>query len=78
MKGCEQKINQGMENSKEERREKQSPEMNKRQKRRMNRIFRERAESTAIPYPEVDNLYERLHSKLVLKLKSRKSSKSKQ
>ena len=41
----------------------------KRHKIRMNRLFRERAESSRIPFPEADNLYERVRSKLVTKFK---------
>ncbi len=47
--------------------EKRKP--SKRHKIRINRIFRERVGSTIPPYPEVDNLYERVRSKLVIKFK---------
>lgn len=40
----------------------------KRHKRRMNRLFRERVGGSYLPYPEVDNLYEMVRSKLVVKL----------
>ena len=36
---------------------------------RMNRLFRERVGSTFLPFPEADNLYERVRSKIVIKLK---------
>ncbi len=36
---------------------------------RMNRWFREQVGGFRIPFPEVDNLYERIRSKLVVKLK---------
>ena len=41
----------------------------KRYKIRMNRLFRERVGGTFLPFPEVDNFYERVRSKLVIKLK---------
>ena len=41
----------------------------KQHKRRMNRLFRERVGGAFLPFPEVDNLYERVRSKLVIKLK---------
>jgi len=36
----------------------------------MNRLFRERVGGSFLPFPEVENLYERVLSKLVIKLKS--------
>ena len=36
---------------------------------RMNRLFRERIRSSFLPFPEVDNFYERARSKVVVKLK---------
>ena len=41
----------------------------KRHKIRMNRLFRERVGSSFLTFPEEDNLYERLRSKLAIKLK---------
>ena len=42
----------------------------RRHKIRMNRLFRERVGSkTFLPFPEVDSAYERLRSKIVIKLK---------
>ena len=41
----------------------------KRHKIRMNRLFRERVGGAFLPFPEVDNFYERVRSKLVIKLK---------
>ena len=35
-------------------------------KRRMNRLFREEVGSRRIPHPEVDNLWERMRSRMVL------------
>ncbi len=43
------------------------PKFSKKHKRRMNRIFREVANCSKIPYPEVDNSFERIRSKLALK-----------
>ena len=40
----------------------------KRHKIRINRLFRERVGGSFLPFPEVDNLYERIRSKLVVKL----------
>lgn len=37
----------------------------RRYKIRINRVFREYGEVTRIPYPEVDNLFERIRSKIV-------------
>ena len=39
----------------------------KRHKIRMNRLFRERVGGSYLPFPEADNLYERVRSKLVIK-----------
>ena len=44
-------------------------EISKHHKIQMNRLFRERVGGTYIPYPEVDNFYERVRSKIVIKLK---------
>ena len=45
------------------------PPPSRRHKIRMNRLFRERVGGTFLPFPEEDNLYERLRSKVVVKLK---------
>ncbi len=45
------------------------PPPHKRHKIRMNRLFRERVCGTFLLFPEVDNFYERVRSKLVIKLK---------
>ena len=45
------------------------PPPTKRHKIRMNRLFRERVGGTFLPFPEADNFYERVRSKLVIKLK---------
>ena len=45
------------------------PPPDKRYKIRMNRLFRERVGGSFLPFPEEDNLYERVRSKLVIKLK---------
>ena len=45
------------------------PPPSKRHKIRMNRLFRERVGGSVLPFPEVDNVYERLRSKLVIILK---------
>ena len=45
------------------------PPPSKRHKIRMNRLFRERVGGSFLPFPEEDNLYERVRSKLVIKLK---------
>ena len=45
------------------------PSLSKRHKIRMNRLFRERVGRAFLPFPEVDNLYEKVRSKLVIKLK---------
>ena len=39
----------------------------KRHRIRMNRIFRERVGGVFLPFPEVDNIYERIRSWLVIK-----------
>ncbi len=41
----------------------------RRYKIRMNRLFRERVGGAFIPFPEADNLYERMRSKIIIKLK---------
>ena len=45
------------------------PPLSKRHKIRMNRLFRERVGGSFLPFPEDDNFYERVRSKLVTKLK---------
>ena len=45
------------------------PPLSKRHKIQMNRLFRERAGGSFLPFPEEDTLYERLRSKLIIKLK---------
>ena len=41
----------------------------KQHKIRMNRLFREHVGDTFLPFPEVDNFYEKVRSMLVIKLK---------
>ena len=53
----------------EEMKDIETPPPSKRHKIRMNRLFRERVGGTFLPFPEVDNFYERVRSKLVIKLK---------
>lgn len=60
-----QKIEEEIENMK-------MPPLSKRHKIRMNRLFRERVGGSFIPFPEVDNLYEMVRSKLIKKLKIHK------
>ena len=43
-------------------------EVSNRHKINMNRIFRELVQSKFIPFPEVDNFYERTRSWLIVKL----------
>ncbi|MBQ9807005.1 MAG: hypothetical protein IJW49_10955 [Clostridia bacterium] len=45
------------------------PPPSRRHKIRMNRLFRERVGGSFLPFPEADNLYERIRSRLVIKLK---------
>lgn len=45
------------------------PQPSKRHKIRMNRIFRERVGGDFLPYPEADNFYEKVRSKVIVKLK---------
>jgi hypothetical protein len=47
----------------------------RRHKIRMNRIFRERVGGKFLPYPEVDNLFERIRSKIVIAHEARKEKK---
>ncbi len=53
----------------EEIRDIEVPPPSKRHKIRMNRVFRERVGGSFLPFPEVDNFYEKARSKLVIKLK---------
>lgn len=39
---------------------------------RMNRWFREQVGASRVPFPEVDNVYERVRSKLIIKLRINK------
>ena len=50
----------------------------KRHKIRMNRLFREHIGDTFLPFPEIDNFYERARSTLVIKLKINKFSHHRQ
>ena len=43
------------------------PERSRYHKIEMNRLFRENVGGKFIPYPEVDNFYERLRSKIIVK-----------
>ena len=45
------------------------PPPSKRHKIRMNRLFRERVGGSFLPFPEVDCFYEKVRSKIVVKLK---------
>ena len=54
----------------EEMKDIETPPPSKRHKIRMNRLFRERFGGTFLPFPEVDNFYERVRSKLVIKFKT--------
>jgi hypothetical protein len=45
------------------------PPPTKRHMIRMNRLFRERVGGTFLPFPEEDCLYERVRSKIIVKLK---------
>jgi len=48
------------------------PPLSRRHKIYMNRLFRERVGGEFLPFPEEDSLYERLRSKVVVKLKINK------
>ncbi len=50
------------------------PKYSDKHKRRMNKIFREAANCSKIPYPEVDNSFERSKSKLTI-LQSKATSR---
>ena len=52
----------------EETKDMEIPPPSKRHKTRMNRLFRERVGGSFLPFPEEDNLYERVRSRLVIKL----------
>ena len=45
------------------------PKYSRRHRIRMNRMFREHIGSNRIPFPEVDNIWERTRSELVVKVK---------
>ena len=49
------------------------PPPSRRHKIYMNRLFRERVGGTFLPFPEEDNLYERLRRQVVVKLKLNKA-----
>ncbi len=46
-----------------------------RHKIRMNRIFREKVGGTFLPYPDADNLFERIRSKIVIAHEARKEKR---
>ena len=48
------------------------PPPTERHKKRMNRLFRERLDSTFLPFPEADNAYERARAKIIIKLRINK------
>ena len=54
----------------EETKDMKMPPYSRRHRTKMNRLFRERAGSSHLPFPEVDNVYERVRSKLVIKFKT--------
>ena len=58
----------------EETKNMETPPPSKRHKIRMNRLFRERVGSVFLPFPEVDNFYERVRSRLIVKLKNKQYS----
>lgn len=43
------------------------PDYSVKHRRKMNRFFREQIGSMKIPHPEVDNCYEQIRSKIILK-----------
>ena len=45
------------------------PELSVRARKRLNRLFREMVGSSKIPHPEVDNLYERVRSYFVRRIR---------
>lgn len=65
----DQVIEEEMRRLDEETKDIEVPPPSRRHKIRMNRLFRERVGSTKLPFPEVDNLCERIRSKLVVKFK---------
>ncbi len=56
----------------EETEDMEMPPLSRRHKIRMNRLFRERVGGKFLPFPEVDNIYERMRSRLIIKLKIKK------
>ena len=55
--------------TKEEIKDMEMPPPSRRYKIRMNRLFRERVGGSFLPFPEENTLYERVRSKLIVKLK---------
>ena len=45
------------------------PRLSRRFKLKMNRLFREQVGGSFLPYPEVDNIFERTRSNLIIKFK---------
>lgn len=68
MKKDKQTVKQDTENGKATE-DMESPLFSRRYKIRMNRFFRERVRSSYLPYPEADNLFERMRSGIILKLR---------
>ena len=48
------------------------PSPSQRHKMRMNRFFREQVGGSFLPFPEADNLYEKIRSKIVIEFKTNK------
>ena len=71
MKKDEQLVKQDTENGKATE-DMEFPSFSRRYKIRMNRFFRERVRSSYLPYPEVDNFFERMRSGIVVKLRKRR------
>ena len=69
MRSLSEVVDAEISKTEEEIKDMEIPQPSKRHKIRMNRLFRERVGGTFLPFPEADNFYERVRSKLVIKLK---------
>lgn len=54
----------------------ETPELSKRFKVKMNRLFREQVGGNYIPHPEVDNWFERARSRAVIRLSALQEKKN--
>lgn len=71
MQGCRKSVDSKLPEY-EEIENMERPPATRHHKKRTNRLFRERLNSTFLPFPEADNAYERARAKIIIKLRINK------